>query len=777
MLESESSGVSETVDDGVMDAAEVDAADVHSDEMVEVDVTMPESQQSLTGDADNIQLVEPVQLLEKDSTEDVADVHEDVSMADLHERGASKDVAEVVEVERGENKDKECSSADVIVDGDSDTGHELQLEISSHENAPRNDVQSRQDDKALVEDSEVKSEETEPGVCVNSSEDQTAEDSVNTAHRIDWDAFEKPKQKSSDVENVEFSQVFNKVVKQRSAADGKDLLHQKSEDSGKTEHEAGKAKQLSSSRTDMSVDSGKSAISADEQIEGVEQPEAVVSKKSDVSSSNTSMSPPGKDSSVMSKTNREDDDTRLNNDDSSVKVDTEPHGEGTKPLSSSKEALAVTSCDKYANPPSTGKKSPIARAKPQIKDTKPFSGNESSATTKSEETRPLAPGKGSPPVTKSKPQTKDTRTLSPGIESPAITKSEETKPLAPGKGSPPVTKSKPQTKDTRTLSPGKESPAITTIKSQSEDARPAPGDRYENTRPSPPGKAPPPLAKAKPQSSKDISIKLLGEDVSDDSVTKSASDPQSDKKSVSPDQSKKKESFSTHKANAGDSSSNIASSESDADTTVTRSVSSDHHEATTRSPSPPAAKSSSVKKDSQTNARDQPATIPSVTDCSDSIPCDPVSAPAIVADDRPSGEHEATTAAESNSTSMSQVEQQVPAGGQDQSTTAAGPVSKTSADARAVASQQKKVVQRRTAAKVQPSESKNEEPAWILAAKRKSDQWSEDKAEEFDRKPQKAAEDVDDEVSCSCLWSDFVVRLRISCILSLFHLISFYVIS
>jgi len=52
-------------------------------------------------------------------------------------------------------------------------------------------------------------------------------------------------------------------------------------------------------------------------------------------------------------------------------------------------------------------------------------------------------------------------------------------------------------------------------------------------------------------------------------------------------------------------------------------------------------------------------------------------------------------------------------------------------------------------AKVQPSDGHSEEPAWIHAARRKSDLWTDDRAEEFDRKPSSkpAADDEADEVS------------------------------
>ena len=133
-------------------------------------------------------------------------------------------------------------------------------------------------------------------------------------------------------------------------------------------------------------------------------------------------------------------------------------------------------------------------------------------------------------------------------------------------------------------------------------------------------------------------------------------------------------------------------------------------------------------------------------------PCDSVAVLDVGADHKPPEEQNAA----STSTGTSQLKQEEPGSGGDQNTKEPHPSSGTSAATKTVPPQQKKVIPRRSNAKVQPSEPKNEEPAWILAAKRKSDLWSEDRADEFDRKPQKPEPDVSNEVrSCSCYVSEW----------------------
>ena len=110
-----------------------------------------------------------------------------------------------------------------------------------------------------------------------------------STRKVDWDALERPKEKVSDAKTAEFSQVFNKVVKRKSATESRDSVHFTAErpslfpaeirnsseahfdvaakqlppgtpeDAGKSEHETGGAERLSSPVKDgEQVETGKS---------------------------------------------------------------------------------------------------------------------------------------------------------------------------------------------------------------------------------------------------------------------------------------------------------------------------------------------------------------------------------------------------------------------------------------------------------------------------------------------------------------------------------------
>jgi len=315
-------------DDAEADVTRSDAADICSDEITvsstaaEVDVTpvlAAETQEPVAGEMSHD---ESCQLLKPDDERSAVSV--------------VKDEADALNVEN----DEECSTALVtggVVECDSDTVHVV--EDTSCEDGQRNNTQD-QDVKATVDNVEVESEKTQPAVCDDSSRNEDPGDSAKTTRKIDWDALEKPKPKLSGGD-AEFSQVFNKVVKQKSAAGSKDSQHttqrtyssrtdllvsselrsnaagrhfpsKTSKVSGKTEAERPNTLQLSSSTADEQVDTGKSVVSTERQTESVEVQETAVSSMSCTQSSPcTRLSLAAKESSVMSKTKPEADDTTL----------------------------------------------------------------------------------------------------------------------------------------------------------------------------------------------------------------------------------------------------------------------------------------------------------------------------------------------------------------------------------------------------------------------------------------------------------------------------------
>jgi len=730
-----------------------------------------------------------------------------------------KDEADALNVEN----DEECSTALVtggVVECDSDTVHVV--EDTSCEDGQRNNTQD-QDVKATVDNVEVESEKTQPAVCDDSSRNEDPGDSAKTTRKIDWDALEKPKPKLSGGD-AEFSQVFNKVVKQKSAAGSKDSQHttqrtylsrtdllvsselrsnaagrhfpsKTSKVSGKTEAERPNTLQLSSSTADEQVDTGKSVVSTERQTESVEVQETAVSSMSCTQSSPcTRLSLAAKESSVMSKTKPEADDTTLTSvasvtesRDADTKLSStgeiKLHVEGTRSLSSGKESSATTKkmtpCDEDMHLP-PGKTSPaVTKRKPLSEDTKISSPSKDyTAVTKTKpqnEDAKISSGKESPAITMTKPQNEDTRISSPGKESPAVAKrkplSEDTKISSPGKESPAVAKRKPRVEDESQSSSAKESPATTKTKEHNAD----------------------------------ISVKPLVEDVSTESRTKSVRNPQTDTNKVSPAQLQKKGSYQMHKANVEDSSSDVTSREPETCTTEGAEV--------TDSSSPSAGRTMFIKKHSQTSVKlphtnppdtdrpikatspgkeslavtqtkplsedtkmsspgkespavtkrkpvtDPPPTNTPVGDSADNkallpaevtSPCNSAATLDVDTNDRHLVEQAATSTDISSSTCEPQMKQQE-TGSKDQNTVEAGQASETLADssmAKSVPSQQKKFVPRRSNARVQPSETTNEEPAWVKAAKRKSHQWNEGRAEEFDKKPEKADTEDDDKVCC-----------------------------
>lgn len=558
-------------------------------------------QQSLTSDDDSMHHADPQQQLvtENDVIDDMPLVQDGGGNSDEHSTGDETGSAVNASVM---NADDACAV----------------------EHGLTNDMQSqRDDDKAVVENGKQQSEETLP----ETSEDQSQ---TNTNQTIDWDALEKPKAKSSVGETAEFSQVFNKVVKQRSTAtaDSKDSQHSSTQHdasihhctstelsltetlheprskftarylplkttkiTGKTVHGAGRTKLVSSSKTDTQTGSVE-----------------LMKETTLVTSVSTALAVPGKDSAVESKTISDDTETRL------------------------------ASGDKYSD----------VASRTEHEDVK----SSSSVTVKTEA------------------QSED-RFSSLDKESLAVSMAE------------------PGIDDTRPSSHGKECSAVPVTEHR----------------------------------------QVISEVVSG---AESVHDPQTDERNVSHAEHKTKPSF--QKANVRGLSSDISVPQSDSRViepavSVTPLESSGGKIVTHSS-----VQSVAGQKHSQIEAKDQPACIPSVSDqaeLSDSVSADVIPQHEAI----PATSHTAATVSQSAS------EQSVSASKTD------------SYIARSVVTQQKKVVQRRFAGKVQPSESKSEEPAWVLAAKRKSDQWSDDRAEQFDRQKTAAAaatdDDADNEVSVS----------------------------
>jgi len=103
-------------------------------------------------------------------------------------------------------------------------------------NSDQHAVDIKEVKSAVVVDSkEVKSSSSETEIESVADQSVAEPQSKNARNVIDWDALGKPKPKSSDVENVEFNQVFKRLVKHRAEAEGtRDLQSQRAEtESGK----------------------------------------------------------------------------------------------------------------------------------------------------------------------------------------------------------------------------------------------------------------------------------------------------------------------------------------------------------------------------------------------------------------------------------------------------------------------------------------------------------------------------------------------------------------
>jgi len=708
--ESEKEGMLETADD-VTPAGSVDVCSdeparmspvaVSADEVIAVAVVDSQQPVAEGDDDDEVPLVLCQPLQPDESARDGSE------LLVLNEVADGQEVEVGVEMHDGDAE----ASEDAVGDGGVADDAEQKLDGASLDD----DLQSGQFDTAAADNDDGKSSEIQPRISDDSA------DSTNVCRRIDWDALEKPKQKSSVEENVEFSRVFNRVVKCKSDAENRDPPavsaesslsptdlsepHAKSaatsEVAGETDGKAGETKQnatlqLSSSTSDdqlietdksrdEQVEIEKSVITVDQQTEPLEL--ALSSNSS--SPSVRQLSPRAEASAVVPETRSQNDiamPTSLHQYSASARK-TKSHNEDIKPSSPVKES--PTAKEPCIESTSFGEESlTMIKTKPSSEDSSPSAGTQTSGLTEtkpcSEGTSPSSAGKQTSAVTKTKPCDEDTSPSPPGMQSSDST---TTTPHVTGTSPP---------------SPNKECSTVT------------------QTRPC----------------DEDVSVKQQVEDIATEFGAKSVADPQSDKPRVNPDELKKEESFQTKKAKFGNSSSDVSLPEPDACAAAGELDSVTSHSIVTSSSSPC----------SQTKANDQPASSSPVTEATDHRPVIPAESAGLHdsgTSDRLSGEDKPTGADVSTSASTLELHRD------EENAAEAGPCSTTTSYvAKPVAQLRKNVVERRSSAKVQPSEPKNEEPAWIMAARRKSDKWNEGRAEELERKPQKPAADIDNEV-CS----------------------------
>ena len=721
-----------------------------------------------------------------------------------------------------ESMTTDSTESSVVKDADAEHKVEATSQVTSN-------LKAGPIDEAAADNKEVKSSDTELGVC-----DANLAESASSTRRIDWDALEKPRQKPVS-EDAELSQVFNKLVKQRSTTESQDAqqVNTRQTDSsvndlpasaepqskfaarcvpakpakvsGKTEQAAEQQKTLQLS-PDTQVEIGKAVLYADKQTEIAVSSKSsdLSSKSSDLSSHSTSVSSPAEKPSVKTK-------SRPQQDDPKPVPPGKPQLDDTKQISPSKPLQTPNKPLQRISPgkPLQDDTKPISPGKPMQDDKKPTKLISLNKPTQ-DDTKPVSPGKpqhdDTKPTSPDKPMQEDTKPASPGK-----LLHDDTKPASPGEYSTVTSSTESHDDDLSLLSSSKECSDATEVKPPGQDmskdlpATPKTKPRNDDTSTSPlhssssttdmqveigravlsagkqthiavsstssASKESPAATKPKPHGgdkgpsspgielsaaakterpSEDMSVKPEVEDISTESGTTPLGDPQTDKKTPS---TKKKGSFKMNKG----SSPNVASPKSESSTTEVLG-SSDSDKLTMEASSPSAKNTASVKKCSPGKAKVQPATQPAVADGSDNkelvptettSPCDTATTEDIGANDGRSEEQKSTdTEKADNAATAPQLKLEEPSSGKDQDIEE--PSATTSYVTKTVPAQQKKVIPRRTNAKVQPSELKNEEPAWILAAKRKSNLWSEDRAEEFDKKPQKTAADDGDTVRCSC---------------------------
>ena len=630
----------ETPNEGVMDdATPASSVDICSDEEPAVpsgvaasadELAVASQQSTPTGEADGMKR----------------------NVEEPHERPQSDepvgDGAELLDAAAGVQEMD--SSAEVCSGTETGEGVTTDTVVDAEQRAAENDLQSEQVDTAAADNGEEKSSEIPPHVSDSST------DAVHDAGKIDWDALGKPKQKSFVEENAEFSQVFNKVVKPKSTTENRDSaavtaqsstssptdlsvsssdLYAKSAatqlpsvaSKAKTEDEVRKAEKHetspSSRKDEKQIVTDKSLVTVGQQAVSIEPLQAATFSSSSAVSSAYSrqLSPTAKDSTVVTKTKSQDEDTKPSSTHkyAAVAHETESHDEDTKPSSPCEESPAVQMIPGIEDTSPGKESSVVIKVEPPSEDLNPSASSDSSETNECTEGMDLSSSdEASSAVTMTKLCSEVADLSSSGTQFSCD-----------------LTKAGPPTESTSLQSRGSECSTVT------------------ETKPC------------------DISVKQQVEDIHD---------PQSDKQAFNPTEPEGKGSLEPNEAKLMDSSLNISS--------VIPTENAGPYE-------------SSTSLD---------------IDASDRL----------VGEQRPSVDVSEINREEEN---------------------ASGACSQPSSYvAKPVPAQQKQVISRRSAAKVQPSELKTEEPAWAMAARHTSAQWSESRAEEFERKPEKPAADVDEEV-------------------------------
>ena len=391
----------ETPNEGVMDdATPASSVDICSDEEPAVpsgvaastDELVVASQQSTpTGEADGMKR----------------------NVEEPHERPQSDepvgDGAELLDTAAGVQEID--SSAEVCSGTETSEGVTTDTVSDAEQRAAENDLQSEQVDTAAADNGEEKSSEIPPHFSDNST------DAVHDAGKIDWDALGKPKQKSFVEKNAEFSQVFNKVVKPKSTTEIRDSaavtaqsstssstdlsvsssdLHAKSAatqlpsvaSKAKTEDEVRKAEKHetspSSPKDVKQIVTDKSLVTVGQQAVSIEPLEAATSSSSSAVSSAYSrqLSPTAKDSTVVTKTKSQDEDTKPSSTHkyAAVAHETKSHDEDTKPLSPCEESPAVQMIPGIEDTSPGKESSVVIKVEPPSEDLNPSASSDSSET-------------------------------------------------------------------------------------------------------------------------------------------------------------------------------------------------------------------------------------------------------------------------------------------------------------------------------------------------------------------------------------------------------------
>ena len=426
---------------------------------------------------------------------------------------------------------QEMDSSAEVCSGTETSGVTTDTVVDAEQRAAENDLQSEQVDTAAADNGEEKSSEIPPHVSDNST------DAVHDAGKIDWDALGKPKQKSFVEENAEFSQVFNKVVKPKSTTENRDSaavtaqsstssptdlsvsssdLHAKSAatqlpsvaSKAKTEDEVRKAEKHetspSSPKDEKQIVTDKSLVTVGQQAVSIEPLEAATSSSSSAVSSAYSrqLSPTAKDSTVVTKTKSQDEDTKPSSTHkyAAVAHETKSHDEDMKPSSPCEESPAVQMIPGIDDTSPGKESSVVIKVEPPSEDLNPSASSDSSETNECTEGMDLSSSdEASSAVTMTKLCSKDADLSSSGTQFSCD-----------------LTKAGPPTESTSLQSRGSECSTVTETK---------PCD-------------------------KDISVKQQVEDIHD---------PQSDKQAFNPTEPEGKGSLEPNEAKLMDSSLNISS--------------------------------------------------------------------------------------------------------------------------------------------------------------------------------------------------------------------------